>query len=733
MKIATDKQEGEETWNAEEERSVFSRLKCRSTADDCDKKYGSDLKSSVESSSKPASNTKIVHKMLTPWLVTERENKRSGRINSHRGVDNSNTTWKEEAAESNSESAASTTARQRLVAESNNENKIKTVEGLTSDQDFCERKTDTKLRKKKENKHSIGTVLFGRRRRAPSQCTATKSCPSSEGNELSLHHLYRVFPHDQSGDLASGNVQTVRDQNRSLEDNSTACEKLMDPPAFHQITGMKSKENTEKIYSIKSADHSDGFSTSVVGKQRNELIQDYSYDNGAFSFGTNYIIDCRQDSDLRTTKTSSTIATVSKTGSNTNNPGNTDRYAMEAKVSEGNIITPRRRNNRSPSPSRLQRLSDLSNPSELSQNRKAEHPQKIGFDREMLMGLEMHRQLDQISSSFDCGTINSRNRVPSISRSQRESPEEKNSRLSVFSASTMSCLNPSSQLNSYGITRDSPYKNIGDENNRNLLNRGVMNFVVSKPVTCNAASALLLDVKDDDPLWQYYENNENLSLQDQTRIGCAHLSRGNSSQILHPSNEVESGSVPIPEERRSCACRSDNSFRVSSATASRYEVAASGSQLQGSEQSFSQCSYRETPFSKTEKWGYPHRNQYTKSCPEMAMSPERGNRYEYLMAFSEHAGHDLESVQHSKQELLEQMRDAVRKASAELDSRGRLQAVKSDFNDRYHIIASETEMSSEGNKHMSERFQRKDQRKETLFASRSINSPKGGRDKYDFN
>jgi len=113
----------------------------------------------------------------------------------------------------------------------------------------------------------------------------------------------------------------------------------------------------------------------------------------------------------------------------------------------------------------------------------------------------------------------------------------------------------------------------------------------------------------------------------------------------------------------------------------------------------------------------------------MAMSPERGNRYEYLMAFSEHAGHDLESVQHSKQELLEQMRDAVRKASAELDSRGRLQAVKSDFNDRYHIIASETEMSSEGNKHMSERFQRK----ETLFASRSINSPKGGRDKYDFN
>jgi len=240
-------------------------------------------------------------------------------------------------------------------------------------------------------------------------------------------------------------------------------------------------------------------------------------------------------------------------------------------------------------------------------------------------------------------------------------------------------------------------------------------------------------VKDDDPLWQYYEKNENLSLQDQTRIGCAHLSRGNSSQILHPSNVVESGSVPIPEERRSCACGSDDSFRVSSATASRYEVAASGSQLQGSEQSFSQCSYRETPFSKTEKCGYPHRNQYTKSCPEMAMSQERGNRYESLMAFSEHAGYDLESVQHSKQELLEQMRDAVRKASAELDSRGRLQAVKSDFNDRYHIIASETDMSSEGNKLMSERFQRKVQRKETLFASRSIISPKGGRDKYDFN
>eukprot|EP00536_Pseudo-nitzschia_multiseries_P002961 jgi/Psemu1/284090/fgenesh1_pg.42_\ len=679
LKRTTANHEGEGAWNAEDSRSVFSRLKCRNTAEICDEKPRRDPRSSFENSSKSVSSTRVVHQMLTPWLVVERENKRSVRNNSTRGENDSYATRKQMETES---SAASNTARKEGTAENNINDKTSAVEYLTSDQDPRSRVDDTKAVKKQQNKHSIGSKLFGRRHSAPDHCNATKSCPSSEEQDSGLHHLYRIFPHDQSGDPASGDIEQIKDQNRSLEDDSTTCRKLKDPPAFHE--------------------------RAVVGEERYEPILDYSYDDGFYCDGTNSIVVSQEDSELRTMKTSSNVATVSKFGSSTNDFGYIARDAAGKKFSERDITTPRRRNSRSPSPLKLRRQSDLSNPSDFSQNGKVERQQRNDANREMLMGLEMHRQLDQISSSFECGTVQSKSREPSLSESQMEAPPEQNSRLSIFSASTMSCLNPTSQLTSYDKARSAPYnENVCEENNQNILNSDAMNPSGSKPTTndfwSSASSALLLDVRDDDPLWKYYEKKEraNLPLQDQTSIEYERLAREDSPHMLPPSNTDVNGSIYSPEERRTCARTFDDSSRVSSSVASRFnEVITSESTMRRSAQAISV----EMPFSETEMYVHPNRNQ-----PNI-------QRYRQ------------ESVQPSKKELLDQMRDAVKMASAELDSRQRLQVLKPNFGDRYDTIKHDTSVRSNGSTPASDHSQRNEQ----LFTPVPMNSPTRTNDKYDF-
>uniref|UniRef100_A0A7S4EEC0 Uncharacterized protein n=1 Tax=Pseudo-nitzschia australis TaxID=44445 RepID=A0A7S4EEC0_9STRA len=749
--ILNNTQGGEEPSATEDGRSLFSRLKCSSRSDNSDT-YSDNRKSSLGDLSK-FDDSQEVHKMLTPWLVIERRGNERNRKNSEKGVglddlnvDDSgidppaqkkeippsylrllvangdlgaiqsspvapgpkvatavpNSTREERTMMHNHQSCAS---------ENNSNNKINTIEAMSSVQDLLgSTGNTTKVARKKQNKNPFGSVIFGKRHRASSKSNASKASPSPKHDESNSHHLHRSFPHNQSI-----NPPTSAAILQAKEENTTDKHHDCEHNDLRVVQETKSKGNGFRNRGI------DSF-VSIVHTRKLEPTRDAIYDHHGFCFsdGTNSILDTYRDGESPKMMTSSTMSTNIDIGNNNN------------------------RRNRSPSPSRLRRPPNLNDISEMQRNGKTHIQRQLAssLDHELLMGLEMHRQLDQISSSLECGTMRDKSQESSLLGSRGELPRKDTTGFSIFSSSTMSCLNPASQVDCFGINESTVQNTIvGNENNQNLLNSNTTHTMVSKPITnkfCSAASsallldvrdddphwqfldknktpqqsssldqtstgnrhiaknptngfcsatssALLLDVRDDDPLWQFLDKDETLqesSSWDQTSMGNGRIAKEDSTPTSHtPKMEVNDTTQyrqnysTHEEENDAFGFDKYSKFDVSVIPNSRAyrfnrEVTAQESPIQGST----------TNYTQNVSGGIPL---------------ESRSRYESVV-YSKETRYNHESEQPSKETLLRQMRDAVKKASAELDSRP---IVKTD---RYDTMTMETEACKEVSSPMSD-------------------------------
>jgi len=115
-------------------------------------------------------------------------------------------------------------------------------------------------------------------------------------------------------------------------------------------------------------------------------------------------------------------------------------------------------------------------------------------------------------------------------------------------------------------------------------------------------------------------------------------------------------------------------------------------------------------------------------------------RYESLMNYPTQSRCDLEESQPNKEALLDQMRHAVQKAAAELDSRESKKAKDLNSEDQYRAMTMETEFSDESSYVSSYDERERNQplqsnlkeRRENVFAyNESVVTPGVKRDKYD--
>ncbi|VEU38822.1 unnamed protein product [Pseudo-nitzschia multistriata] len=716
----------------EELGSLFSRLKCKNT--------GEEIISSRKSL-KSKTSSKKVHKILTPWLVNDRAAKISGEsISKGIQVDDRdiNLPMRTEHVIYPSVEGNSVEIQSTLAPASNSKTQV-------------------------QNKNSIGSVLFGRRRRSSSKSNAIKS---SEYNESKSYPQFGSFPENES------------------DEDKTRNNKL--------------RGSEEKIVSTNPVNGSDNLSTSVAEKAGIKPTRTNSYDQRfSYSNGTNSILDNDDDCGLPSMMTSSTISTKYDVG-------DTSENKTGVRCSQRDIVTPRRRNSRSPSPSRMRREPNPMNPSDSPKNGKVQHHQKVKFkndwnhemlmahemnkqlsqlsssfdcgtmnsnsheagkahskkkatiqndwDHEMLMAVEMKKQLSQMSSSFDCGTMNGKNRETSFSGSTRESLRQENEKISVLSSSAMSCLNPTSQLSSLGKPNSTMHgTDSGNENNQNLINISGTRQMSTKPATntlCGAvSSALLLDVKDDDALWKYYERNKMPQLplyQDQISKYREHITKQDPPPGSTAKAPVSNGEGRIIQDAPRFAGIS-NSNRIRPDKVDLQETSTRHAVI-----NYSQNPPRHAPLTKAD--GYDHRRPYDNETTGFQINQGTNNnvsdrelqlrlQYESLMGYQNQASYSHEPVKPSKEQLLDQLRLAVRKASAELDSLYLQKGIRSDFRERYNMRTMETEDCSEESSFMPEYYGRNTQQRhldheeealDYIISTGSIHSPTNRKDKYDF-
>ena len=104
-------------------------------------------------------------------------------------------------------------------------------------------------------------------------------------------------------------------------------------------------------------------------------------------------------------------------------------------------------------------------------------------------------------------------------------------------------------------------------------------------------------------------------------------------------------------------------------------------------------------------------------------------RYEYLMNYPNNSSYDKDDVQLSKDELLDHLRYAVQKASAQLESGKTVKGLNPNMEERYRVMTMETECSDESS-YLSEHSQQKNHLSRQEFEKYSVENR---RDKYDMN
>jgi hypothetical protein len=400
------------------------------------------------------------------------------------------------------------------------------------------------------------------------------------------------------------------------------------------------------------------------------------------------------------------------------------------------------------SPPRLRAQVECSQPKAL-RKRNVHSERRLTADKELLMGLEIQKDLDRMA--LKCGKIGWETNRLSSSRNERKPPQEHGTRLSIL-PSSMSCFNPTSQLDGYENT----------EGSREQVDRS--------PRRCyrGASSALFLDVNDDDTFWKYYDD-----LKPMHRSSIMEGKRGEKEARELKGTE----NFTIDERREPCdghrfdelgrtitggitKDRDSNNTKIftyanqprygeerdtilKSSTPVPFQPEHHNAQNQAIDedptnrrQYFSSCRNISLRRSNAKDKGFERDGTSTFSEKEI----ESKFRYESLMNYPTQSRCDLEESLPNKEELLDQMRHAVQKAAAELDSLESKKAKDLNSEDQYRAMTMETEFSDESSYVSSydelERNQllqsNLEERRENVFAYNESAVTHGvKRDKYD--
>jgi len=749
-------QHGSESFQ-EDAGSLFSRLKCKNTSTNRDSSCN--VHEGFVNSSKP-NKSKEVHKMRTPWLVVEKDR------SSLRRYVNSN-----------------------IKNDGNNKNNG--IEVLSSIQDCHVTTSDPITTAQKQTKKSLRSVLFGRRRHASATDTIvstsepTKS--SNRNDESSSHHLYHVFPGSTSDDITAVEIERIANGDRETESS-----------ANHKVNNRQCGETKNDNKSAESQNRNNESSAFI---NSNDLC---------YSDDVNSIINIHKDRASTTMMVTSTIPAknciASKINSTSNNnmpitsPRTKQMGCMKEsstghqyhehcitsdeeklmKCRETKITTPKRWNSRSPSPSRLREQLECKK-SVVPQKEKFESSRYVtaDYDRELLIGLEINRDLDRM-----CGATGSEGHSHLYSGIERKPPREDRMGFSILSSS-MSCLNPTLQLDGFETTKRNVHSTNGDDkNNRVRVDESTSSSTRSKSMANNccsgASSALLLDIKDDDHLWKFYDDMEAMHRSSNTEKKSSEI-KTRESRECHNSlikkgreNYVIDGEHRVPLD--------DDLFEKFGHPMSNGVTKRRASKdllIYDSTKNQTRCEEECAPFVKSRRTPMTSKSEdhcaqnlvidenqtyhrypistsrddslrkdnardilLEKEFISMSENDEESRfRYESLMNYPNHSRNDQEKFQPNKKALLDQMRHAVEKASAQLDSHKIMKATDSSSEERYSVMTMETECSDESSyvydypRQQKTRLLQMDSGKRTpdyYDNNKSVISPGNKRDKYDF-
>jgi len=771
--VKMNSQHGRET-SIEDMGSLFGRLKCKNTSTSRDNSR--DNHDSIGKSVKP-NNSKGVHTISTPWLVVEKDRNRATR---HDNRHNKNDHMKHGNSKNHSIKVVSSVQDSHLTTDDANA-------------DAATKKPKTK---------SLRSVISRRRRNT---CTTQNIVSALEPivsstiyDESSSHYRYSVFPGSTSGDFTSIEMERVVNENRDdFYSYDNQIMESMEPSANPKANIRQCGENENHNKSTEFENHDNELST-FIGS--NDIC---------YSDDTNSILNTHEDQTLRMVSSAIPGKYCMKSNINSTSIGSNimpttvphtkrivcmnDSYKerqhqkystihdennrMECR--ETKITTPRRRN-RSPSPSRLRGKPEYKE-SIAPQKGKYESHRHVttDCDRELLMGLEMHKDLDRVS--LKCGASESEGLGPSsYSEKERNPPREDIRGFSIF-PSSISCLNPTLELDEFEKTENIFYSaNADDENNRMLIDKSTSNSFRLKPMTNNfcsgASSALLLDVKEDDRLWKFYDDTEykqRLSNMEET------------SAEIKDRESRENQNLPVQNGRESYAIDRNHRLSCDETGLDKFDHPASDGVTRNHaskdvliyENTRDQTRYEEyhDPFVNSRTpMAFESEHHLDKNLVidehlanhEYAFSTftndlrdnkvrdkplgkeyttmgdnDKESHYESLMNYPNYSRYDgQEEIQH-KEALLDQMRYAVKKASAQFDSRKIVKAIDSSSEERYRSMTMETEYS-DGSSYVSDCPQQRrnrllqldlEKRKSDKFANnRTVISSGSKRDKYDF-
>lgn len=543
---------------------------------------------------------------------------------------------------------------------------------------------NTNAATKKETKGYFRSVLFGRKRHPSNtdqnaSVSGTNSSPAKH-NESSLHPEYQIDSGDspivERKQVAEGDRYNIEINNKKVDDtnlpasthskhsrSSNGTDSFLDGRKYPPWTPMgeysakttKHRNHSNRSNKISSSSCKNKKKTPIHIHHTNQILSEDVFDN----------IDQYSEHSTGFSKEKSRL-----------------RYQ------ETQITTPRRRNIQSSSVSMLRKQTDYNKfPVGLQQQVSDSHRHlTTNYDKELLMGLEMHRQLDRLA--FECGGTGdaASGRLSSGTRAKALRVDKKN--FSIL-PSAMSCLNPTSQLDEVETRTDDVYKTRG-KNDRDSL--------------CSVtSSALFLDLKDDDPMWQEYFDNEarHQSLNAENTHNTDHTMNNSRNQSLETKdhNQVAAQLMNYGESNNNRTPYEEESGQTPKSIHVSFEKNRSFSRRLSIEENPSRHSYPR-PNSKASSFrndNFPKKKGRDNAVGKefiLSSGSEKQpmNRYEALMNYPKKSRHDDEDHIPSKEELLNQMRHAVKKASAQLKSR---KSFEGNAQDRYRTMTMETEFSDE--------------------------------------
>ncbi|MGK3736576.1 MAG: hypothetical protein ACI90V_003419, partial [Bacillariaceae sp.] len=327
-------------------------------------------------------------------------------------------------------------------------------------------------------------------------------------------------------------------------------------------------------------------------------------------------------------------------------------------------------------------------------------------NREVLMGLEMHKQLSQVKDfvkldiknvpSFECGPTNrsktKSSNAPSSFVVSESTPSGSRTSISsaglggsLFLPSAMSCFFPSNTTNALeGIEKDFFNTSFAD-NNQVMMDNNIADAASSKHIpnsgieqknsiiedslssgtvpnahTCSTGichgivSAMLLDVNDNDPLWTYINDNNNVSTQITSKSNISH--KGHHTAL--PKSKVQKSS--IREAANTYTAYEDESTYHD---VDRYPMlAAKINKAKASPMSIQKPATINENYQE-ERTSHDFDRYGHSRSPTMLAASKNGTRYESVTRYPRYqaSNHEKEQQQ-TRKELLDQMRYAVNKA-----------------------------------------------------------------------